>query len=107
MNIDALTEMMVAAARNSELENLHAGQTPVSKTGDYSDVYVVTPDRNIPWTELSRISDEEMGPLKDSIRENVKFQLNFLMENGMQFKIKKDSPLEKFFKQYKIVIKKP
>jgi hypothetical protein len=29
--------------RNSELENLHAGVTPSSATGDYTDVKVVTP----------------------------------------------------------------
>jgi hypothetical protein len=29
--------------RNSELENLHAGVVPDSKTGDYSDVIVKTP----------------------------------------------------------------
>ncbi len=91
-------EMMVGAARNSELENLHAGKVPVSKTGDFSDVYVVTPDRQIPWNELSRISDEEMGPLKDSIRENIAFQINLLMENGLEFKVKKNSTLDKVLK---------
>jgi len=29
--------------RNTELENLHAGKFPSSKTGDYSDVKVVSP----------------------------------------------------------------
>lgn len=98
MNINLFVEMMVGAARNSELENLHAGKVPVSKTGDFSDVYVVTPDRQIPWNELSRISDEEMGPLKDSIRENIMFQINLLMENGLEFKVKKNSNLDKIIK---------
>ncbi len=46
--------------RNTFLEDLHAGKTPVSKAGDYSDVKVVTPDREIPWNELSRIDQDEM-----------------------------------------------
>jgi hypothetical protein len=45
------------------LEDLHAGITPSTKTGDWSDVKVVTPYGEIPWTKLSRISDEEMKEL--------------------------------------------
>ena len=33
---------------------------PSSKTGDYSDVKVVSPFGEIPWKELSRLSDHEM-----------------------------------------------
>ena len=46
--------------RNSMLENLHAGIVPDSQTGDHSDVKVVTPYGEIPWSALSRISDDEM-----------------------------------------------
>ena len=46
---------------------MHAGKTPRSKTGDYSDVKVVTPDREIPWNELSRITDEEMKQLMKQV----------------------------------------
>src|SRR5579862_3165346 len=49
--------------RNSELENLHAGIIPDSKTGDYTDVKVVTPFGEIPWRELSRFDDVEMKRL--------------------------------------------
>jgi len=49
--------------RNTELENLHAGTGPSSETGDYTDVKVVTPSGEIPWPELSRLSDEEMKVL--------------------------------------------
>ncbi len=49
--------------RNSELENLHAGLAPSSKTGDYSDVVVKTPFGEIPWRELSRFDDAEMKVL--------------------------------------------
>lgn len=50
------------AIRNS-LEDLHAGISPSTKTGDYSDVKVVTPYGEIPWNELSRISDKELRNL--------------------------------------------
>ena len=102
MNIDLFIEMMVGAARNSELENIHAGKSPISKTGDFSDVFIHTPDRIIPWNKASRISDEEMGPLKDSIRENIRYQINQLIENGLEFKVKKNSTLDKLMKEGKI-----
>ena len=53
--------------RNSELESLHAGTVPDSKTGDYSDVKVVTPFGEIPWRELSRFGDEEMKRLMTDV----------------------------------------
>jgi hypothetical protein len=45
--------------RNSKLEELHTGKSPRSKTGDYSDVKVVTPYGEIPWNELSRLNNDE------------------------------------------------
>src|SRR5437879_13314730 len=60
--------------RNTFLEELHAGTTPASKTGDYSDVKVVTPYGEIPWQQLSRISDEEMKRLmKESVNRGYTF----------------------------------
>src|SRR5271166_2815604 len=59
--------MAVLCVRNTFLEDLHAGKTAVSETGDYSDVKVITPDREIPWNELSRISDEEMKKLMKQV----------------------------------------
>jgi hypothetical protein len=35
--------MALECFRNSELENLHAGKFPSSRTGDYSDVKVASP----------------------------------------------------------------
>ena len=55
--------MALCCFRNTELENLHAGKYPSSKKGDFSDVKVISPSREIPWTELSRFSDEEMKVL--------------------------------------------
>src|SRR5246127_259365 len=49
--------------RNTMLEDLHAGITPNSQTGDYTDVVVHSPYGEIPWPKLSRLSDEEMKAL--------------------------------------------
>jgi len=49
--------------RNTVLEDFHAGITPHSQAGDYSDVLVTTPAGDIPWSKLSRLSDEEMKTL--------------------------------------------
>ena len=56
---------------NAELEGLHAGITPSSKTGDYSDVKVVTPYGEIEWNKLSRINNEEMRSLMLSIEHAI------------------------------------
>jgi hypothetical protein len=42
--------------RNSKLEELHIGKSPISETGDYSDVKVVTPSGEIPWNECGPIA---------------------------------------------------
>lgn len=49
--------------RNSMLEDFHTGIVPDSKSGDHSDVVVHTPFGEIPWNEVSRLSDEEMKAL--------------------------------------------
>jgi hypothetical protein len=49
--------------RNTMLEDLHAGITPDSQTGDYTDVVVRSPYGEIPWPKLSRLSDQEMKAL--------------------------------------------
>jgi len=54
--------------RNTQLETLHAGLTPVTRAGDYSDVFVHDADgRRIPWPEASRIDDTEMRELMREI----------------------------------------
>ena len=45
------------------LEDLHAGTSPSSASGDYSDVSVRSPYGVIPWPEVSRLNDEEMKRL--------------------------------------------
>ena len=60
--------MAMLCVRNSRLEDLHAGQVPVTHIGDYSDVFVVDADgRRIPWPDVSRFNDAEMRTLMRSI----------------------------------------
>ena len=56
--------MAVMCVRNTVLEDIHGGIEPVSHTGDFSDVVVTDASgRRIPWTEVSRIGQEEMRDL--------------------------------------------
>ena len=61
----------VLCVRNTFLEDLHSGTTPSSPSGDYSDVKVVTPYGEIPWSKLSRLSDEEMKRLMKEIVDKI------------------------------------
>ena len=57
---------LIAAAcvRRGYLEKLHSGFTPVTRTGDYSDVKVIDAEgREIPWNHVSRINQDEMKTL--------------------------------------------
>ena len=69
--------MAVICVRNTRLEDLHAGRVPVSRTGDGSDVVVEDGDGNrIPWSEVSRIDDQEMRALMHEIVDRLyTFQL--------------------------------
>ena len=49
--------------RNTKLEDFHAGKVPEPRTGDNSDVKVVSAREDIPWNELSRLNNEEMKAL--------------------------------------------
>jgi hypothetical protein len=60
--------MAVLCVRNTQLETLHSGLTPVTRTGNYSDVFVVDADgRQTPWSEVSRIDENEMRSLMQEI----------------------------------------
>ncbi|WP_035026246.1 hypothetical protein [Gemmobacter nectariphilus] len=64
--------MAVACVRNTQLEALHAGRTPISRTGDGSDVIVQDAEGNrIPWSEVSRIDDDEMRALMREIVDRL------------------------------------
>jgi hypothetical protein len=72
--------MVEQCFRNSQLEDLHAGKAPCSKTGDYSDVVVNTPFGEIPWRELSRFDDREIKALMiDAVNRTYRF-LNRLFD---------------------------
>ena len=56
--------MTAACVRRGYLEKIHAGFIPVTRSGDYSDVKVIDAEgREIPWNEVSRISQDEMKTL--------------------------------------------
>lgn len=57
--------------RNTILEDFHSGRVPQSRTGDHSDVKVVTPDGDIPWNQVSRLSDMEMRALMLQVEKNL------------------------------------
>ena len=64
--------MAMLCVRNTQLETLHAGLGPITRTGDYSDVFVVDADgRRIPWTEVSHIDDAEMRDLMRTIVNRI------------------------------------
>lgn len=69
--------MALICVRNTQLETLHAGPGPVSHRSDYSDVIVTDADgRQIPWSEVSRISDDEMRELmREIVNRLYTFQL--------------------------------
>jgi hypothetical protein len=63
--------LAVLCVRHTCLEDLHSGEPVVSKTGDFSDVKVLTADGEIPWTEVSRISEPEMKKLMKQIVDKL------------------------------------
>lgn len=69
-----------ACVRNTQLEDIHAGRTPVTKTGDYSDVKIIDADGNeIPWNEASHITNSQM---KNLMKEIVNRVFTFLMQQS-------------------------
>jgi hypothetical protein len=82
--------MAMFCVRNTHLETIHAGRTPVTMTGDWSDVTVVDADGNrIPWTDVSHISDDEM---RDLMRDIVNRLYTFHMcadDPGLQAEIER------------------
>jgi hypothetical protein len=53
-------DIAALCVRMTCIEDIHAGKHPHSETGDCSDIKVVTPSGEIPWTEVSRMRDDEM-----------------------------------------------
>ena len=70
--------MAMLCVRNTQLETLHAGLSPVTRTGDYSDVFVTDAGgRRIPWTDVSHIDENEM---RDLMRDIVNRLYTFHLE---------------------------
>ena len=64
--------LAAACVRRGYLEQLHAGTTPVTRAGDYSDVKVIDADgKEIPWKEISRIDQEEMKTLMTGVVNRI------------------------------------
>jgi len=64
--------MALLCLRNTQLEALHAGLTPATRTGDYSDVFVIdAKGRRIPWADVSRIDDAEMRALMQEVVNRI------------------------------------
>ena len=56
--------MVLACVRNSMLEDIDTGLTPVTRIGDYLDVTVIDVDGcRTPWPEASHIDDAVMREL--------------------------------------------
>jgi hypothetical protein len=66
--------------RNTALEDFHAGITPCSEAGDDSDVVVKTPAGEIPWSKVSRLSDEEMKALMIDVVNRTYWLLRTLFD---------------------------
>ena len=89
--------MAMMCVRNTELENIHAGLTPVTRTGDYSDVTVVDADgREIPWPEVSHFDDDAM---RDLMRQVVNRLYSFQLLAG-------DPGLQKWMARWETVARK-
>lgn len=73
-------QTVLLSFRNSYLEDLHSGVTPSSKTKDYSDVKVVSPFGEIPWNNLSRLSDKEMKRLMKNVVDQTYIMLKVILE---------------------------
>ena len=100
MEMNEETEKLIAAklaktmamlcVRNTNLETIHAGKTPVTRTGEWTDVTVVDADGNrIPWNDVSRITDDEM---RDLMRDIVNRLYTFHLcadEPGLQAEIER------------------
>jgi hypothetical protein len=74
--------MAVLCVRDTCIEDIHAGIVPHSQAGDFSDAKVVTPDGEIPWNRLSRISDDEMREFMKQVVNRIYTLLLRLDEPG-------------------------
>ena len=74
--------MVLHCFRNSMLEDLHAGISPSSASGDYSDVTVSSPYGLIPWNNVSRLNDDEMKRLMIDVVDRAYRFINILFDEA-------------------------
>jgi hypothetical protein len=79
-SLEKVAKSLVEVCVRNALEDLHAGIFPSSQSGDYSDVKVVTPHGEIPWTRLGRISDGEVKLLMIDIVNKTYTFLRYVEE---------------------------
>jgi hypothetical protein len=76
--------MALHCCRNTSIEDIHSGFSPHTKTGDFTDVKVVTPYGIIPWNQVSRITQEEMCAFNKEVVNNIyTFLKNWLERNAI------------------------
>ncbi len=82
-HIAKITALM--CVRNTMLEDIHAGPTPVTRTGDYSDVMVIDANgRCIPWPDVSHFGNDVMRDLMRQVVNRIyTFQL-LVDDSGFQ-----------------------
>ena len=92
--------LVLQCFRNSTLEDLHAGISPDSAAGDYSDVHVSSPYGTIPWPEASRFNDDEMKQLMiDVVNRTYRFIHTLFDENtgaALLFMLAERDPLPRW-----------
>ncbi len=93
--------MVLRCFRNGAIEDLHAGKSPHTETGDYSDVTVATPAGELAWQDTSKISDEQMREImKEATNKLYSFLMNMhdeaFLEKSLNFSkrytVKWDAP---------------
>jgi len=74
--------MVLQCFRNSMLEDLHAGISPSSASGDYSDVTVSSPYGVTPWPKVSRLNDQEMKSLMIDVVDRAYLFIHTLFDEN-------------------------
>ena len=73
LHAELANAMAVFCVRNTELESIHAGLVPVTRTGDYTDVFVIDADgRRMPWPDVSHFLITYRVPWKGTVPQRVR-----------------------------------
>ena len=74
--------LVLQCFRNSMLEDFHAGASPSSASGDYTDVTVTSPYGVIPWPRVSRLNDNEMKRLMIDVVDRTYHFIHMLFDEN-------------------------